>query len=119
MNRKTLLLLIAVMFVFGLSKISYAMSCHESAGHDANMQTAQMDSSQQSTMVHSKSTSQEAVNVGNKICPVTGEKIDEKIKATYEYKGKIYNFCCAACIEEFKKNPDKYIQIVNEEMKNN
>jgi YHS domain-containing protein len=57
--------------------------------------------------------------VGNKICPVLGEEINEDSKATYEYKGEIYNFCCAACIEEFKKNPDKYIQIVNKEMKNN
>ncbi|MBI1810454.1 MAG: YHS domain-containing protein [Nitrospirae bacterium] len=46
--------------------------------------------------------------VGNKICPVSGEKIDEKTKATYEYNGKIYNFCCPMCVEEFKKDPEKY-----------
>jgi YHS domain-containing protein len=57
-----------------------------------------------------------AVNIGNKICPVTGEKIDEKTKATYEYKGKIYNFCCAMCIDEFKKDPEKYIKKVEEEL---
>jgi YHS domain-containing protein len=57
--------------------------------------------------------------VGNKICPVSGEKIgqDGMEPATYEYEGKIYNFCCASCIEEFKKNPVKYIKIVEEEMK--
>jgi cytochrome c oxidase subunit 2 len=54
-------------------------------------------------------------DVGNKICPVTGEKIDEKSKATYEYKGKIYNFCCTGCIEEFKNDPEKYIKIVKED----
>ncbi|MCL4476025.1 MAG: YHS domain-containing protein [Nitrospirae bacterium] len=48
--------------------------------------------------------------VGNEICPVSGEKIDEKMKQTYEYKGKIYNFCCPMCIEEFKKDPEKYIE---------
>ena len=48
---------------------------------------------------------QKAVDVGNKICPVGGEKIDEKMKATYEYEGKIYNFCCAMCIDDFKKIP--------------
>ena len=57
-----------------------------------------------------------AVNVGNKVCPVSGEKIDEKLKATYEYEGKIYNFCCTACIEEFKKDPEKYIKKVEEEL---
>ena len=55
-------------------------------------------------------------DVGNKICPVLGEKIDEKTKATYEYKGKIYNFCCAMCIDEFKNDPDKYIKKVEEEV---
>ena len=55
------------------------------------------------------------VVVGNKICPVSGEKINEDTKATYEYKGKIYNLCCAACIEAFKNNPEKYIQIAEEE----
>lgn len=48
--------------------------------------------------------------VGNKICPVSGEKIGEKVKETYEYKGKIYNFCCPMCVEGFKKDPEKYIE---------
>jgi YHS domain-containing protein len=55
-------------------------------------------------------------DVGNKICPVTGEKIDEKTKATYEYKGKIYNFCCPMCIDDFKNDPEKYIKKVEEEL---
>jgi YHS domain-containing protein len=53
--------------------------------------------------------------VGNKICPVTGEKIDENSKVTYEYKGKIYNLCCSGCIEEFRNNPEKYIKIIEAE----
>ena len=56
-----------------------------------------------------------AVDAGNKICPVGGEKIDEKMKATYEYEGKIYNFCCAMCIDDFKKDPQKYIKKIEEE----
>jgi YHS domain-containing protein len=62
-------------------------------------------------------TRKEAANVGNKICPVSEEKIDEKLKATYEYQGKVYNFCCPACIEEFKKDPKEYIKKVEEEQK--
>jgi YHS domain-containing protein len=57
-----------------------------------------------------------AEDTGNKICPVSDEKIDEKTKATYEYKGKIYNFCCGMCVDEFKKDPEKYIKKVEEEM---
>ena len=51
-----------------------------------------------------------AEEVGNKTCPVSGEIIDEENKVTYEYKGKIYNFCCSMCIEEFKKDPEKYLK---------
>jgi YHS domain-containing protein len=61
--------------------------------------------------------SAESVDIGNKICPVSGEKIDEETKTTYEYEGKIYNFCCAGCIDEFKKDPEKYIKKVDEELK--
>lgn len=58
---------------------------------------------------------EKAEEVNNKICPVSGEKIDEKTKATYEYKGKIYNFCCEMCIDEFKKDPEKYLKKIEEE----
>ena len=125
MFKRIVLIMCLGMFIFGINKISYAMSCHEGAGQDAqtqatqNTQVMQMNSSEHSSMTHIALVSQEAVNVGNKICPVTGEKIEEKAKMAYEYKGKIYNLCCSACVEEFKKNPDKYIQIVNEELKNN
>ncbi len=47
-----------------------------------------------------------AVNVGNKICPVGGEAVDGM--TTYEYQGKVYNFCCPMCIDKFKKNPKEY-----------
>ncbi len=62
-----------------------------------------------------KATLSKPQDVGNKICPVSGEKINEKTKATYEYKGKIYNFCCAMCIDQFKKDPEKYIKKVEAE----
>ena len=84
MYKRMSLFLITVVFIFGVSKISYAMSCHEDAGNDANIQTTQLVSSEQSAIVHPGFVSQKAVNVGNKICPVTGEKIDEKTKVTYE-----------------------------------
>jgi len=57
----------------------------------------------------------ESTNVGNRICPVSGEKINEDTKATYEYEGKTYNFCCPMCIEEFKKDPGKYIKNIQKE----
>ena len=58
------------------------------------------------------------VEVGNKICPVSGEKVGEMGDiVTYEHEGKIYNLCCTMCEKDFKKDPQKYIEKVNEEMK--
>jgi len=53
-------------------------------------------------------------DVGNKICPVSGEEINDDTKTTYAYKGKIYNFCCSMCVDEFKKDPQKYINKIEE-----
>jgi len=89
MKKITLVILIGV-FVFGSSTILFAQT-----------QDVQQN--------------KKAEDVENKICPVLGEKIDEKLKATYEYKGKIYNFCCAMCIDAFKKDPEKYIKIIEEQ----
>ena len=57
-----------------------------------------------------------AEDVGNKFCPVSGEKIVESMKATYEHDGKIYNFCCPMCIDDFKRNPEKYAAKAEQEV---
>lgn len=57
------------------------------------------------------------VMVGNKICPVSGDKIGEMGSAVqYQYNGKIYNFCCEDCVREFKKDTEKYIKIIEEQI---
>jgi len=42
------------------------------------------------------------------ICPVMGGKIDKNCHT--EYKGKKVYFCCPACIEKFKAEPEKYLE---------
>ena len=119
MLRKIFMLLMAAAFVTGISSLSYAMSCGDmDSGHSQHQQTAQAQSgnTQEAVVTASPAASKEAVNMGNKICPVTGEKVNEKTKATYEYEGKIYNLCCPMCIKDFKKNPEKYSKIAEEEL---
>jgi YHS domain-containing protein len=41
-------------------------------------------------------------------CPVLGGNIDKSIYA--DYKGYRVYFCCKGCDEEFKKNPEKYLE---------
>jgi YHS domain-containing protein len=43
--------------------------------------------------------------------PVCKMNVDEnKVAATYEYKGKTYYFCATGCKEAFSKNPEKYLK---------
>jgi YHS domain-containing protein len=62
-----------------------------------------------------------AVDVGNKICPVSGDQVEgSKMGGNpvmYEYSGKIYRLCCPMCIKDFKKNPEKYSKIADDEVK--
>jgi len=46
------------------------------------------------------------------ICPVMHEPASREFAYTYE--GKTYYFCCPMCIEEFKKDPQKYISKIKE-----
>ncbi len=59
------------------------------------------------------------VDIGNKICPVSGEKVDASsgmAPVTYEYNGKLYHLCCPGCISMFKANPEKYSKIADDEV---
>lgn len=100
MGKRLVVVLIGLIVIVGISKVSFAAMCG-AAEHKDVSKTARDKS--------------EAVNAGNKICPVMGEKINEKTKATYEYEGKVYNFCCSGCINEFKKNPEKHIKKIEME----
>ena len=118
MFKKLCVILIGGLFFFGINRLSFAMMCQGRESQHSHLQISQSETEHNSTTTDAakQEATQESVNVGNKICPVTGAKIDEKLKATYEYEGKIYNFCCAVCIEEFKKDPQKYIKKIEEQM---
>ena len=66
-------------------------------------------------LLEEEKAKEKPVDVGNKVCPVTGDKINPKNNVTYEYQGKTYHFCCPMCVPEFRKNPEKYIEVINKE----
>ena len=41
-------------------------------------------------------------------CPILDGDIDKKLYT--DYKGKRIYFCCSACVEKFKSNPEKYLK---------
>ncbi|MCL7393323.1 MAG: YHS domain-containing protein [Thaumarchaeota archaeon] len=40
---------------------------------------------------------------------VCGMEVGKDTPYKMEYKGKTYYFCCGYCLEEFRKNPEKYL----------
>ncbi len=42
--------------------------------------------------------------------PVCGMEVDENTNFKYYYKGKVYYFCCKHCLEEFKRDAEKYLK---------
>ena len=84
----------------------------------AEMKGSMMQDHPQASMKGSmKGSMHEAVAIGNKICPVSQEPVDEMGEpVVYEYKGMKINFCCKACVKDFKKNPEKYMDRLMKEI---
>ena len=49
-----------------------------------------------------------AAGVAQTVCPLMGGKINKNIFT--DYQGKRVYFCCADCVDTFKKDPAKYIK---------
>ncbi|HTY45403.1 MAG TPA: YHS domain-containing protein [Patescibacteria group bacterium] len=98
----------AILLTISMLAIAGIVWAAESCG-DAGMS---MSASQPAV---SSTTSTPANNVGNKICPVSGAKVDGVTKVTYE--GKEYNLCSSACMAAFNKDPQTYVKKVEDELK--
>jgi YHS domain-containing protein len=62
-----------------------------------------------SGLVHA--ASQDGMMINNKICPISGEDVGKK-PAYVEHDGKTYQLCCAMCVKDFNKDPEKYIKMI-------
>ena len=65
-------------------------------------------------------TSEEPAFYPIDFCIVTGNDFDEEgtnmVPFTYEHDGITIKFCCKPCLPKFKKNPSKYLVILEEEL---
>ncbi|WP_082671907.1 YHS domain-containing protein [Chryseobacterium sp. JAH] len=50
------------------------------------------------------------VEVINKVDPICQMQTAGFTKDTMTYKNKVYGFCSVYCKDEFKKDPEKYVQ---------
>jgi YHS domain-containing protein len=46
-------------------------------------------------------------------CPVMGGKVDRSVYT--DYQGKRIYFCCSGCVDDFKKNPERYMKQMEEQ----
>ena len=124
MKSKFLVLMTAVL----LTCAGYVWA-HEGMDHDEAMESMDHDDGSMMMdqgmmdegMMAEDTTAAEtkAIEVGNKICPVSGNPVDDDTMGEavqYVYNGKIYNLCCAMCAKDFKKNPEKYSKIAEDEV---
>ena len=91
MFRRICIILIVGEFILGINRLS-------SIPQFAQAQTEE------------KEPAVKPIEVGNKICPVSGPEIKKEEVYQVEYEGKIYNLCCKMCLKDFKKDPQKYIE---------
>lgn len=47
---------------------------------------------------------------GEKLCPVSGEKIDPATAVELEHAGTTYQFCCKKCLRRFEDDPESYLK---------
>ena len=85
MVKKSVLICVALLLVLVLSSLSYA-SCGMCATD--------------------KKSKEEIVNT---TCPVMGGEVSNDTPHKVTYDGKIVGFCCSACVDIFKKEPEKYM----------
>jgi YHS domain-containing protein len=50
------------------------------------------------------------IKFANAVDPICNMPTESDMKDTAVYKNKTYGFCSAYCKDEFKKNPEKYVQ---------
>ncbi len=53
--------------------------------------------------------------IAQKTCPVMGGAINKDVFV--DYNGRRIYFCCNGCPDTFKKDPEKYLKIVDKQLK--
>ncbi len=110
-----------LMLALGLGLIVLPQNTFAQEGHDhmdhAGMEQMRMEPVSVSTDADQAAETAPLEEVGNPLCPVSGEKVGEMGEAVkYEYNGKVYNLCCPMCKKDFAKDPEKFSKKAEEQM---
>lgn len=93
-------------------KLSFLIACGYvfSAASLAAQYAAKQEKQNSETKTDESSNKEKPVEIKNKLCPVDFKKITPENKYPYVYKGKLYYFHSAKCIEEFEKDPEGFLK---------
>ncbi len=97
---------VIVVLSLGVFVLNNSIYADEKGSHKGSMMDGE---------ITAEVTESGAINVGNAICPISGELIadvDDGKGVQIDHNGKIYNVCCKFCAKDFKKNPEKFIKII-------
>lgn len=84
-------------------------------GHMAGHEAMTMGESPAAAAPGAPAPAAAGTEIVQKLCPVTGDPIDPKVYI--DHNGRRVYFCCSACEPTFKKDPDKYLKIVDDQIK--
>ena len=105
---KSKLLFLALMISFG-SSITVRLSLAEDMAKEATAAIKETAAPE----VTAPSVEAQPEQVDNKICPISGEKIEAGSMGAIKevtYNGKVYKLCCAMCEKDFMKDPEAAIE---------
>ena len=101
-----LLLAGAVVFFAGCKKKEEPMAPESSQHSTMNMENMEQGAQQAGQDVQQTTAKAGDASTEQTLCPVMGNPIDKNV--FIEYQGKKVYFCCKACIDTFKADPEKY-----------
>jgi YHS domain-containing protein len=102
MNLRKIVLLVAVVAI-GLS----LTACKKKEQPVVPSKTMSMEDMSKKAAATAEEVKTAAASMEQTTCPVSGDKIDKNVFV--EYKGKKVYFCCSMCVDQFNKDPEKYI----------
>lgn len=85
-------------------------------GHDGDEHAAPMDTSTRAVPAETATpeAAPKTAEVAQKLCPVMGTPIDKDIYV--DHNGRRVYLCCQMCVDQFKKEPEKYLKKLDEQL---
>ena len=94
--------------VIALAAVIFATGCSEGGKPAAPAEKKATGAKAAETTKESAATAVADAGKPQTACPVMGDKINKAIYADHD--GKRVYFCCAGCVNTFKKDPAKYVK---------